>query len=50
LKVVSSANAGTEVTLVVPGDVVYRNAHPSLVKRLKEAVRRLRGSSRANGV
>ncbi len=50
LTIVSSANAGTEVTLVVPGDVVYRNVHPSFVKRLKEAMRRLFGSSKVNGV
>ena len=32
LTIVSSANAGTEVTLVVPGNVVYRNGHPTAVR------------------
>ena len=50
LTIVSSANAGTEVTLLVPGDVVYRNAHPPMVERFKEATRRLFGSSKINGV
>lgn len=50
LSIVSSANAGTEVTLVVPGVVVYRNAHPSFVRRLNDAVKRVFNSSRAGGV
>jgi len=45
LSIVSSANAGTEVTLVVPGVVVYRNEHPSFVQRFKGALKRLIKSS-----
>ncbi|MGO4213020.1 triple tyrosine motif-containing protein, partial [Terriglobus sp. YAF25] len=41
LTVVSSAKAGTEVTLVVPGTVVYRYEHPTLFHKLNNTVRRL---------
>jgi ligand-binding sensor domain-containing protein len=45
LTMVSSTNAGTEVALVVPGKVVYRNARPTLPQRAKAAVVRLFGNS-----
>ncbi|WP_263416407.1 sensor histidine kinase [Terriglobus albidus] len=38
---VSSTAAGTEVTLIVPGAVVYRYEHPTLLHKLRETVRRL---------
>jgi hypothetical protein len=38
------------VTLVVAGDVVYCNVQQLLVKRVNEAVRRLLGSFKINGV
>ena len=47
LSIVSSANAGTEVTLIVPGGIVYREAHPSLTGKFKDAARRFFQSSRA---
>ena len=49
LTTVSSANGGTEVSLVVPGNVVYRKTHPSLLEKLKAAVRRLLGISSVDG-
>jgi signal transduction histidine kinase len=45
LTVVSSTNAGTEVTLVVPGKVVYRTARPTLLVRFNDAVNQLFGKS-----
>ena len=42
---VSSTTAGTEVTLVVPGTVVYRYDHPTLFRKLNNNVRRLFQSS-----
>jgi len=45
LTMVSSTNAGTEVTLVVPGNMVYRTARPTLLQRAKAAVVRLFGNS-----
>jgi hypothetical protein len=45
LTIVSSANAGTEVVLVVPGNIVYRKTHPALLERFKAAVHRLFGLS-----
>jgi hypothetical protein len=45
LTIVSSANAGTEVSLVVPGNVVYRKVHPTLPERFKVAIQRLLGVS-----
>ena len=42
---VSSTTAGTEVTLVVPGTVVYRYDHPTLFRKLNNTVRRLFQSS-----
>lgn len=45
LTIVSSTNAGTEITLVVPGNVVYRNVHPTAIARLKGTLRRLLGRS-----
>ena len=50
LAIVSSANAGTEVSLVVPGAVVYRNEHPSPLESLKEGIRRFFRSSRSDGI
>jgi signal transduction histidine kinase len=50
LTIVSSANAGTEVSLVVPGAVVYRNEHPTPIERLKEGIRRFFRSSRSDGI
>jgi signal transduction histidine kinase len=41
LTMVSSTNAGTEVTLVVPGNVIYRKAHLTLLERFKAAAVRL---------
>lgn len=46
LTVVSSSNSGTEVTLIVPGNVVYRNARATLLERFKSAVLRLLIGSR----
>ena len=43
LTMVSSTNSGTEVTLIVPGKVVYRTARPTLLVRFKNAVDRLFG-------
>lgn len=48
--IVSSMNAGTEVSLVVPGAVVYRNEHPSPLERLKEGIRRFFRSSKPDGI
>jgi signal transduction histidine kinase len=45
LTMVSSTNAGTELTLVVPGKVVYRNALPTVKERLIREVIRLLGHS-----
>jgi signal transduction histidine kinase/ligand-binding sensor domain-containing protein len=45
LTVVSSTNAGTEVALIVPGKVVYRNALPTLKEKIMRAVNRLLGHS-----
>jgi signal transduction histidine kinase len=45
LTIVSSTNAGTEVTLIIPGKVVYRNAVPTLKQRIMRAVSRLLGHS-----
>lgn len=45
LSILSSANAGTEVTLVVPGKVIYRKTRPSWIERFKAAVQRLLGLS-----
>jgi signal transduction histidine kinase/ligand-binding sensor domain-containing protein len=50
LSIVSSMNTGTEVSLIVPGDVVYRNEHPAPLYRLKEGIRRFFRSSRADGI
>jgi signal transduction histidine kinase/ligand-binding sensor domain-containing protein len=50
LTIVSSANAGTEVSLVVPGAVVYRNEHPTPLERLKEGIRRFFRSSKSDGI
>jgi len=41
LTLVSSANAGTEMTLIVPGNVVYRKDRLSSLERFKSAVMRL---------
>jgi signal transduction histidine kinase len=43
LTMVSSTNSGTEVTLIVPGKVVYRTARPTLLVRFKNVVDRLFG-------
>jgi hypothetical protein len=50
LSIVSSMNAGTEVSLIVPGAVVYRNEHPSPLERLKVGIRRFFRSSRSDGI
>jgi signal transduction histidine kinase/ligand-binding sensor domain-containing protein len=50
LSIDSSANAGTQVSLVVPGAVVYRNEHPTPLERLKEGIRRFFRSSRSDGI
>ena len=50
LSIVSSANTGTEVVLVVPGIVVYRHERLSYVERLKEFFKRIFKSSRVDGV
>ena len=41
LTIVSSLNAGTEVTLLVPGTVVYCKTRPTRMERLKLVFRRL---------
>ncbi|MGA9671107.1 MAG: two-component regulator propeller domain-containing protein [Terracidiphilus sp.] len=46
LTIVSSSNNGTEVTLIVPGKVVYRNARATPLERFKTAIRRLLNGSR----
>jgi len=45
LSIVSSTNAGTEMTLVVPGKVVYRMDRTTLPKRFKAALVQLFGKS-----
>jgi len=45
LTILSSTNAGTEVTLVVPGHMVYRNSLPTPKERLKRAISLLLGHS-----
>ena len=50
LSIVSSANAGTEVMLIVPGIVVYRNEHPSYVERLNGFFKRIFKSFRVDSV
>jgi len=43
LMIVSSTNAGTEVTLVVPGKAIYRKAQPTCLINFTSAVLRLFG-------
>lgn len=50
LTIVSSANDGTEVLLVVPGTVVYRNERPTSLNKIKEAIRWIFRSSRVDGI
>lgn len=50
LTIVSSTNAGTEVSLIVPGTVVYRNEYPAQLERFKAKIRRLFRSSRTDGI
>ncbi|WP_146072261.1 sensor histidine kinase [Bryocella elongata] len=45
LSIMSSANAGTEVTLIVPGNIVYRKTRPTVFERLKAEALRLGGFS-----
>jgi signal transduction histidine kinase len=45
LTILSSTNAGTEMTLIVPGKVVYRCALPTLKERVMRTVSRFLGHS-----
>jgi ligand-binding sensor domain-containing protein len=49
LTIVSSASSGTEVTLIVPGNVIYRKTHSTLLDRFQAAVQRLLGISGLDG-
>jgi signal transduction histidine kinase len=40
LLIVSSSDSGTEVTIVVPGGVVFRKSHMTLLNRTKNVFRR----------
>ena len=50
LIIMSSANTGTEVVLIVPGDVVFRNPRLSPFGRLKESIKRLVGLSKGGEI
>jgi signal transduction histidine kinase len=44
LRIVSSANSGTEVTVVVPGAIVFGKSHATLLHRMKNVFRRTKAT------
>jgi signal transduction histidine kinase len=48
LTLVSSPNSGTEMTLVVPGGMIFRKENPTRFKRIKAVFRRTHGASNQN--
>jgi signal transduction histidine kinase/ligand-binding sensor domain-containing protein len=48
LTVVSSADSGTEITVVVPGGIVFRKPSPSPLEKIKNVLRRVGPGSHAD--
>jgi hypothetical protein len=48
LNVVSSANSGTEITVVVPAEIVFKNSNTSPFERLHSILKRMSGTSNSH--